>query len=90
MTKPLQIPAVVAPVKPRRLTLTPPNPAHITISFRRYRPEIDPPPKQAFEQPRGPRSVILFKIIAMEKSPANAPRLTRRSQFVKRLGPLVG
>lgn len=86
MSKPLRIPAIVAPSYPRQPALIAPAPATVILSLKLRREKKRDPRQMPFDHDPGPQSIILLKIIAMETYSANLPRLARRRQFCKRLG----
>jgi hypothetical protein len=85
MTKPKQVPAVVAPFDCR-------NPFAPTLDvrsiFKISSPAGDKPARgrrMPFEYNPGPASVILLKIMAMEHYSANVSRLARQRKFCSRV-----
>jgi hypothetical protein len=85
MPKPLQIPAVVAPVAnvstPKRIT--PSNAAAFLIPLNIRKGDQAGRHQLKIEHKPGKPSIILLKILAMETHPANAERVDRRRQFCK-------
>jgi hypothetical protein len=83
MTKRKQVPAVVTSFDSRNLLA----PALEATVFETPAPVDDKPARRriSFDYNPGPTSVILLKIMAMERYSANADRLTRQRQFCSRI-----
>ena len=63
-------------------------PSYRKTSLKLRLPEGHEPRRISFEHEPGPRSILLFKIVAMEAYEANAPRRERQRQFCERAGKL--
>jgi hypothetical protein len=72
------------PVPFRPFAAAPQRPAQFTVLPRLHRDQTGEPRKIPIQHNPGPRSPILFKIVAMETYSGNAPRLNRRRQFASR------
>jgi hypothetical protein len=84
MNKPLQMPAVIAPMEDRPRGLRPCNSAAFLIPLNIPKAGAVSSRELVVEHKPGKPSIILLKIMAMERYSGNVERLNRRRQFAKR------
>jgi hypothetical protein len=76
--------SIEASLPPRNFGLPAPRPHHFTVLIKLHREPPPAPRRVPIEHFPSPSSPILFKIVATETHPRNAPRLNRLRQFYSR------